>query len=118
MNERGIAWFKAISNERIWSKWVSRVERSMSGEKVTGSTEDYARRIIIEAIWHMGYAKDTNSARSMARCARRLRRPRDAGAGVDPRGFDNTALDLDSQAVPREFIMLDEFLENIVRPTL
>lgn len=118
MNERGITWLKTLGREDIWVKWVSRIERSMQGMKVLGKAEDYAKRILIEAIWHQGYAKDTTSARNMARCTRRLRQPRDRGEGADLRGFNNTALDLDSQAVPREFIILDEFLENIVRPLL
>lgn len=66
----------------------------------------------------MGYAKDTNNARSMARCARRLRQPPDRGAGVDKRGFDNNSIYLETRAVPMEFTMLDEFLNNIVGPTL
>lgn len=118
MNERGIAWIKTLNSESLWLKWVSRVERSMQGMKVNGKAEDYARRILIEAIWHLGYAKDTTSARSMARCTRRLRQPRDRGEGADLRGANSGALDLDQQAVPREFTMLDEFLENIVRPML
>lgn len=117
-NERGIIWLKTLTKPEIWSKWVNKVQRSMYRFRVEGKPEEYAQRIIVEALWHRGYAKDLTNSRSMARCARRLRQPRDAGMGVDPRGSNPGARDQCTYGMPHEFNVFDEFLENVVRPLI
>lgn len=114
-NERGIEWLSTLAKPEIWSKWVYKVQRNMRGSKVFGTPEEYAKRIILEAIWHRGYTKDLTNNRTMARCARRLRQPRDRGEGIDPRNRDLSAADLTTHGIPREFELFDEFLENVVR---
>lgn len=118
MNERGVLWLKTLREPTMWSKWLDIVRRSDRGAKIEGRLEDYAYRIVLEAIWHRGYAKDADNNAVMARCARRLRKPPDRGAGATKGGSDLYALDLNSQALPREFILLDEFLEHTVKPAL
>lgn len=117
-NERGIAWLTTLARPDIWAQWVQRSANAMQGFKVHGKPEEYAERIVVEAVWHRGFAKDLTDARAMSRCARRLRRPRDRGLGIDPRGLNSTARDQGAYGMPQEFNMLDEFLENIVRPVM
>lgn len=117
-NERGIGWLSTLASPEIWQQWVTRAGNSMNGFRVFGTPEEYAERIVIEAIWHRGFAKDLTDVRSMSRCARRLRRPRDRGMGIDPGGVNMGARDQGAYGMPREFELLDEFLENIVRPAL
>lgn len=118
INERGQAWFQVLLSPPVWNKWVTRVARSTRDVKVFGTPEEYARRILIEAIWHRGYAKNLTDPRAMARCARRLRQPRERGEGHDPRGRSVLATDLTAHGMPMEFTILDEFLEKEVRPIL
>lgn len=117
-NERGIAWLSTLTRPEIWQLWVTRASNTMNGFRVKGKPEEYAKRIVIEAIWHRGFAKDLTDARSMSRCARRLRQPRDAGTGIDPKGVNACARDKGAYGMPQEFNIFDEFLENIVRPVL
>ena len=117
-NERGIQWLTTLARPDIWAKWVNKVQRNTRDCKVLDSSEEYAKRIIIEAIWHRGYTKDLANNSAMARCARRLRQPRDRGSGIDSRDHNLSANDLTTYGMPVEFALFDEFLENVVRPEL
>ena len=116
-NSLGRLWYAILFREDIWNMWVQRVKQSERDPKVN-KTDGYAHRIVIEAVWHIGYAEDTGNALAMSRCARRLRKPPDRGAGVDERGVSRAITSNQIYMMPWEFKIFDEFLENIVRPLI
>ena len=116
-NSLGKRWYAILFREDIWNMWAQRVKQNERDPKVD-KTDGYAHRIVIEAIWHLGYAEDTGNALAMSRCARRLRKPRDRGAGVGKKGVSSTTTGNQVYMMPWEFKIFDEFLENIVRPLI
>lgn len=116
-NSLGKRWYDALFREDIWDMWIQYVKQNERAPKVE-RTKDYAHRIIIEAVWHLGYAEDIGNSIAMSRCARRLRKPPERGAGVDKKGASWATSDTQVYQIPWEFRILDEFLENIVRPLI
>ena len=112
-NKVGIKWWNVLQRPDIWTKWCNKVK---AHDKSIKNPEDYARRIVIEALWHFGYAQDYTNIKEMTRCARRLRRPPERGAGdVNSRVYASE-MDFSTRRLPWELQEFDDFLEYHVRP--
>ena len=88
-NQRGREWFSVLLRPDIWSQWVQYIGRLSNAPP---------KRILIEAIWHMGFA-----CNHLESCAERLH-----GSRMCER----------DSGVPYEISELDNFLEHVVRPLL
>ena len=88
-NQRGREWFSVLLRPDIWSRWVRDIGRL---------SEAPPKRILIEAIWHLGFARN-----NLEGCTERLH-----GTRVCER----------DSGVPMEILELDKFLEHVVRPLL
>lgn len=123
-NSIGRRWLRTLHKPDIWAQWRSRVFDRVSkfeGSNMRTEIKDlktYPDRIVISAIWHLGYARDATPTETMARGARRLRTPPDGGSGVSMGPAAFTSLDFRTYGMPWEYIALDEFLETVVRPAL
>ena len=111
-NSEGKKWWRVLQRPDIWAKWDKKVQSHAHKTQL----KDYAQRILIEALWHFGYAQDYTDVRAMARCARRLRQPPETGAGELKTGVYRCERDLAVRSIPWELQELDDFLEYYVRP--
>ena len=114
LNSSGRKWLKALTRDDIWKLW----DKKLKGHAFYRGPlpEDYRWRVLIEAIWHLGYACDWKNKSEMVRCAHRLRREGDRALKLWNLPLGPTDLRLSS--LPWELCALDDFLERHVRPLL
>lgn len=114
-NPIGKVWLRTIHKKEVWSRWVAKVAQLGLSQR---PLHDYAGAILIEAIWHLGFAGDMRSGNTgiCENCAARLRgTSRREGLGG---GSGEGALDKSLFGMPWEFQVLDDFLEHEVRPQI
>ena len=116
LNSSGRKCLKALTRDDIWKLW----DKKLKGHAFYRGPlpEDYPWRVLIEAIWHLGYACDWKNKSEMVRCAHRLRHPPEEGAGVVYSGASRADLDMKVGHTPWELVEFDAFLEYYVRPLL
>ena len=117
-NPKGQRWYEVLYSENIWSLWKNKIYRRINKNTDPKFLESYVKRIVIEAVWHFGYAQDYMSIKEMGRCAHRLRHPPEEGAGVVYSGASRADLDMKVGHTPWELVEFDAFLEYYVRPLL
>ena len=115
-NPKGRQWLNILFRPDIWAKWNKKIQARAPINKYPGAQKNYAQRIVIEAVWHFGYAQDYSNIKEMSRCARRLRNPPDRGAGDINSGICGSERDFLTTRLPWELQELDDFLEHYVRP--
>lgn len=118
-NPIGKVWLRTIHKKEIWSRWVAKVAQLGLSQR---PLHDYADAILIEAIWHLGFAGDMRGGNEgiCENCAARLRgtsRREGLGSGSDV-GSGEGASDKSLFGMPWEFQVLDDFLEHEVRPQI
>jgi hypothetical protein len=107
LNPTGIRWIGALAKDGVWEKFVHRMGLFIP-EKVAYDPHVYARKILIAAIWHIGFANDLGCEREMKRCAKSLHT-------VNKNEGAAWRIWYDAYRFPYEFIELDNFLEYVVR---
>lgn len=118
-NPIGKVWLRTIHKKEVWSRWIAKVAQLGLSQR---PLHDYSDAILIEAIWHLGFAEDmcSGNAGICENCAARLRgtsRREGLGSGDDV-GSGEGALDKSLFGMPWEFQVLDDFLEHEVRPQI
>lgn len=115
-NPRGMEWINTMYLDDVWSRWCKKV---LNHSKATWQEDpNRPEKILCAAIWHWGYAHDNIKSPAVQRTAWRLRHPREEGAGAFKGGFRKLSQNSVMGNLPLEFYLLEEFLENVVRPRL
>lgn len=118
-NPIGKVWLRTIHKREVWERWVAKVAQLGLSQRPLC---DYADAILIEAIWHLGFAGDMRSSSTgiCENCTARLRGTsrREGMVLGGGAGSGEGSLDKNLFGMPWEFQVLDDFLENEVRPQI
>lgn len=118
-NPRGIEWLNLLHKPQMWYRWSKKVLEHTAPRWIPDRNRP--EKILTAAIWHFGYANDSPSSEVLRRTARRLRRggtPLERGVGALKGDLRSLNADFNIYGMPREFWLLDNFLEHEIRPLM
>lgn len=116
-NPDGKLWLTTLYSQEFWNKWVTYVSNSPMYKSIPSyyKPEVYAHRILVEAVWCLGY---NPRHQKWQQCARRLRLPPRSGTSPVERKTNRGDRTKSAYGIPWEFIELDNFLEQYIRPEI
>ncbi len=118
-NSKGCSWLRLIHQKDIWDKWARLVSRHF--QNISYPDKNLPAKILTSAIWHFGFANDRENSKNVRVTAQRLRRgnlPPERGAEVLNRDLSASCVEMRTYGMPLEFWLLENFLENEVRPRM
>lgn len=133
LNERGQEWLVELTRDDFWEEYYRRMFAFIKGHSNYRRKGYYpigadnpstvgrvCRETLIGAIYHIGYIGDFRDKKPMVRWANRLRQPTalEQAGGMGEPIPSKRGLILSPWLCPWEMVILDDWLESYVKPSL
>ena len=133
LNERGQEWLVELTRDDFWGEYYRRMFAFIKGHSNyrrkgyypigadnPSTVERVCRETLIGAIYHIGYIGDFRDKKPMVRWANRLRQPTalERAGGMGEPIPSRRGLILSPWLCPWEMVILDDWLESYVKPSL